>query len=374
MPDTINLATKYSNKIDETIINGALSAPSINNDYSFVDAKTVKVYSFDPVAMNNYTRSGSNRFGSPSELPDTTQTLTMTQDRAFTFTIDKGNKIDTPAGVREAAKALRRQIDLVIQPEIDRYRFTEIAKAAGHKFYASTLLTSSTAYAAFLEANQAIDDADIPTSGRVANVSPWFYNLIKQDDAFVKQGDLSQNMLIKGQVGELDGVAIVKVAPSRLPAGCLFEITHPLACVAPVKLEEYRIHQDPPGISGQLAEGRVYYDAFILNKKKDMISVYYGNTSASNALTLTAAAGTSATTSKITVAGNTGGGDLVYKGDFASAATAGNAIDIGDDVSGWTAFPSDGKVTTADGKYVAVAVKVDGKCVAGGVVAAVVGS
>lgn len=370
MPGTINLATKYASEIDEVIINGAQSAPSINNDYSFVDAQTVKVYSFDPVAMSNYTRSGSNRFGNPDELPDTTQTLTLSQDRAFTFTIDKGNKIDTPAGVRDAAKALRRQIDLVIQPEVDKYRFAVIADNAAHKFFASSGISASTAYEQFLAANQAIDDADVPTGGRICNASPKFINLLKQDDAFIKSGDMSQDMLIKGQVGEVDGVAIVKT--SRLPAGCLFEITHPLACVAPVKLEEYRIHQDPPGISGQLAEGRIYYDAFVLNKKKDMISVCYGETGAG--LTLTAAAGSSSTKSVVTVTGNTMGGELKYKGDFASAAAATGAIDFGDDASAWTAFPANGIVTTASGKYIAVAVVVDGKVVSGGTTAAVVGS
>ena len=367
----VNLATKYSAKVDEVIKNGALSQPSVNNDYDFIGVKTVKVYSFDPVEMNDYTRSGSNRYGTPEELPDTTQEMTLTQDRSFTFTIDKGNRIDTPQGVRNAAKALRRQIELVIQPEIDKYRFTTIAENASHKFFATSGISASTAYSMFLDANQAIDEADIPASGRIANVSPVFLKLLKQDDAFIKSGDLSQNMLIKGQVGELDGVAIIKVASSRLPAGCLFEITHAAATVGPVKLEEYKIHEDPPGISGQLCEGRVYYDAFVLNRKKDMISVYYGET---GSLTVTAAAGADSTHSVITVRGNTAGGKLVYKGDYASAATASAALDIGDSTTGWTEVPSTGIVTTASGKYIAVAVSVDDKVVSGGSVAAVVGA
>lgn len=366
----VNLAVKYSGKVDEVIKNGALSAPSVNNDYDFVGVKTVKVYSFDPVEMNDYTRSGSGRYGTPNELEDEVQELTMTQDRSFTFTIDKGNKIDTPDGVRAAAKALKRQIELVIQPELDKYRFTKIAENAENKFFATEGVTASNAYSLFLEANQALDEADLPASGRIANVSPTFYNFLKQDSSFIKSGDLSQNMLIRGQVGELDGIAIIKVASSRLPAGCLFEITHPAACVAPVKLEDYKIHEDPPGISGQLCEGRIYYDAFILNKKKEMISVYYGNT---GSLTVTAAAGADSTHSVITVTGNTAGGKLVYKGDYASAATASAALDTGDSTSGWTEVPSTGIVTTASGKYIAVAVSVDNKVVSGGSVAAVVG-
>lgn len=369
----VNLTVRFSGKVDEVINNGALSTPSINKDYSFIGAKSIKVYSFDTTPLNDYSRTGTSRYGTPEELQANLQELTMTQDKSFTFTIDKGNKLDTEPGVREAGKQLRRETDLVIIPELDRYRFTAIAVGAGHKFYATTAITTSTAYKAFLDANQAIDDSDVPASGRICNASPAFLNLIKQDSNFIKSGDLSQRTLFTGQVGEIDGVAIIKVPANRLPAGLLFEITHPMACTAPIKIDEYKLHQDPPGISGMLAEGRLYHDAFILNNKANMIAAYYGG--GEGALTLTAAAGSSSTTSKVTISGNTAGGTLVYKGDYASAATASAAVDIGDDVSSFTAFPSNGVVTTASGKYIAVAVK-DGsnKCVASGVVAAEVGS
>ena len=168
-------------------------------------------------------------------------------------------------------------------------------------------------------------------------------------------------------------MAIIKVPAKRLPAGLHFEITHPMACTAPVKINEYKLHTDPPGLSGMLAEGRVYHDAFILNNKARMIAAYYGG--GENTLKLTAAAGASSTKSVVTVTGNITGGTLVYKGDYASESTAGQAVDIGDDVSSFTAFPSDGVCTTASGKYIAVALKdKDNKCVASGVIAAVVGS
>ena len=369
---TVHLTTRFSNKVDEVINNGALSTPSVNKDYSFVGAQTVKVYSFTAVPINDYTRSGSNRYGTPGELEDTVQEMTMSQDKSFTFTIDKGNATDTEPGVREAGKQLRRETDLAIIPMLDKYRFTKIADGAGHIFIASTAITSSTAYEAFLKANEAIDESDVPSAGRICNASPAFLNLIKQDSNFIKSGDLSQRTLMNGQVGEIDGVAIIKVPSKRLPAGLLFEITHPLACTAPVKINEYKLHTDPPGISGMLAEGRVYHDAFILNNKKNMISAYYGG--GDDVIKLTAAAGASSTQSIVTLGGNYAGGTLVYKGDYASEATAKTGAAVGSNVSGWTAFPADGKVTTASGKYIAVAVKVDGKAVASGVVAAVVGS
>ena len=122
--------------------------------------------------------------------------------------------------------------------------------------------------------NALLDGDNVPTVGRVALVSGAYYKLLKQDNSFVKSGDLAQKELITGQVGEVDGVSIVKDA-GRLPGGVAFMIAHPSATTAPQKLNEYKVHQDPPGISGQLVEGRVVYDAFVLDQKTGGIGVRY---------------------------------------------------------------------------------------------------
>ena len=54
--------------------------------------------------------------------------------------------------------------------------------------------------------------------------------------------------------------------------------TDQMLLTAPVKLEEYRVHQTPPGISGNLVEGRVCYDAFVLENKAK--AIYYQETAA----------------------------------------------------------------------------------------------
>ena len=80
-------------------------------------------------------------------------------------------------------------------------------------------------------------------------------------------------MLITGQIGEVDGVAIVK-GGNRLPAGVDFIMTHPIATTYAMKLEEYKVHDDAPGISGSLVEGRIRYDAFVRKNKKNAIYVH----------------------------------------------------------------------------------------------------
>jgi len=155
----------------------------------------------------------------------------------------------------DAGKAVSRQLAEKVIPEYDTYVFGKLAEAAkaksGHS--ASGALTKSNAYEAFLTAQQVLGDACAPDAGRVCLCSYKFANLLKQDPAFMRYGDLSQNMILKGIMGECDGVKIVKVPASRLPEGCNFILTHPIACCAPKQLSEYKIHTDPVGISGWLA-------------------------------------------------------------------------------------------------------------------------
>ncbi len=261
----INLAEKYSTKIDEKFKLGAVTTPAVNNDYSFEGVKTVKVYSIPTTALGDYTRSGANRYGTPKELEDSLQELTLTRDRAFTFTIDKGN-LTEQLMLKEAGKALARQIDEQVVPEIDIYRLSKIAAGAGTTS-AAAAITEKNAYSALLDGQVALTDAKAPLGGRIAYVTPAFYKAIKLDSTFVKASDIAQDMLVKGQVGMVDGVAIIVVPSSYMPTNTDFIITHPVACCAPIKLAEYKIHDNPPGINGALVEGRIYYDAFILANK-----------------------------------------------------------------------------------------------------------
>lgn len=205
------------------------------------------MYSIPVVKAHNYSRSGSNRYGSPDELGNSTQTLTIRRDRGWTFTIDKLNKNQSMM-VEDAGKAVSRQMSLETIPEVDTYTFGEIAANAGHA--STTTATKSNAYELFLAAQEALGNANVPESGRVALCSYAFSGLLKQDPAFMRDCNTAQDMLIKGYLGEVDGTKIVRVPASRLPSGCQFILCHPIATVAPKILSEYKIHTDAPGISG----------------------------------------------------------------------------------------------------------------------------
>lgn len=265
----IDYAVKYSGKVDERFKVEAKSEPCINKDYDFVGAKTVKVYTVSTSAMGDYTRSGTSRYGTPAELDATTQEMVMSQDRSFTFTIDKMNEDET-MGALNAGKALARQIREVIIPEVDAYRFAKMATGAGKK--ATPLaLTKDNIYASIVAGSTWLDDKEVPFVGRYLVVTPATFALMKQSKDIVLDTEVGQEMRIRGVIATYDGMPVIQVPSSRMPVSTGFLIGHSVATTAPVKLAEYKVHEDAPGISGSLVEGRVYYDAFVLDNKKDAI-------------------------------------------------------------------------------------------------------
>ena len=267
----INLASKYSDKVVERFYTKSLTQKGLNTDYDWTGVKTVTVYSIPTVAMTDYTRSGLSRYGEPTELEDTKQDLTLSKDRSFTFTIDRGNN-DEQMNIKESGKALSRQINEVVTPEIDAYRLSVWAGATTTQTTGTaTTVTTANAYTLLLTANEKLDEAQVPQEGRICYATPKYINLLKQDPNFVKASDVAQNMLIKGQIGEVDGIPIVKVPTLRMPSKTPFILIKPSCSISPLKLEAYKIHKDPPGINGWLIEGRVIYDTFVFTTQGQAI-------------------------------------------------------------------------------------------------------
>ncbi|MCR5665088.1 MAG: N4-gp56 family major capsid protein [Oscillospiraceae bacterium] len=276
MAGGMNLAHRYLKQVDERFFQESQAMLALSRDYKFKGGKTFTVYSIPVVSMNDYSRNGDRRYGVPTDLSRSVQNLEVSRDRSFTFIIDKGDKLQSEL-VSDAGRALSRQIREVVVPEFDAYVFRKLADSATENGnYASSAIDKTNAYAAFLEGMERLGDNKVPCKGRVAFCSYRFANLLKQDPAFVKLGDASQEMLSRGVIGEVDGCRIVKVPSQHLPAGTAFLITHASAAVAPQQLEEYKIHDNPPGISGYLVEGRFIYDCFVLGEKSGAVYFHGG--------------------------------------------------------------------------------------------------
>lgn len=341
MAGFINLAKKYSKTVDERFHRESQAMMALNNDYEFTGVQTVNVYSIPVVAMQDYQRTGTNRYGTPNDLTRNVQSLTVRKDRSFTFIIDKGDKIQSEMA-SDAGKALSRQIREVCVPEFDTYVFKTLAAAATERgATASTNATKNNAYELFLNGMEYLGNRNVPDKGRVCFCSYKFANLLKQDSAFMKYGDKSQEMLVKGVIGEVDGCKIVKVPASRLPAGCAFIITHPVAATAPKQLEDYKIHDNPPGVSGWLVEGRLIYDCFVLNEKADAVYHHGSQAVLKDLIVITAASDAG----KSTILVNTAQEGV--KRYYMTAATAGalTGVEYGTAIttSAWTELTGNGK-------------------------------
>lgn len=271
----IQLATKFEPYVDEKFTAESKKSLLTNTDFDWTGAHTIKIYKVTTAQMNDYDRAGTggnnSRYGQIQGLDAVTEEMTLTKDRSFTFAIDKLDTDETRMKV-QAASALERQQREVVIPEVDKYVYNKMCTNAGTKPTALTL-TKDNIYTEIIKGNAALDNADVPETNRVIVVTPDVYLLIKQCKDIVMETDISNEMRIKGVIATIDGSSVIKVPAARLPLNFGFMIAHPCATVAPTKLEDYKIHQDPPGISGSLVEGRICYDAFVLDNKKK--AIYY---------------------------------------------------------------------------------------------------
>ncbi|MGN8875271.1 hypothetical protein [Pseudoflavonifractor sp. HCP28S3_F10] len=272
----VDLVTKFSPHVDEQFSTESRKALLTNQDFDWTGAHTIKVYKVTTAGMNDYGRKGPaegnwSRYGAVEALDATTEEFTLKKDRSFTFAIDK---LDTDETAQQlaAASALARQNREVVIPEVDAYTYGVMCAGAGNK-PAAVALTAENIYTEIIKASTVMDDAEVPETGRVLVVTPATYQLMKKCKDITMDTDVGNELRLKGVIAIVDGMNVQKIPANRLPAGFGFMVAHPCACVAPTKLEEYKVHQDPPGISGALVEGRICYDAFILDNK--VKAIYY---------------------------------------------------------------------------------------------------
>lgn len=271
----INLVTRFQPYVDEAFTAGSKASMLTNKDFDWSGAHTIKIHKVNTVPMSDYDRAGTgenaSRYGALGKVENTIEEMTLTKDRSFTFVIDTLDNDETD-GVLSAAAALGRQQREVIIPEVDTYVYNVMTANAGTKV-TSVTLTSNNLYDEIIQATETMDNNDVPDTGRILTVTPATYRLLKKCPDLDIDCDITADQKAKGVVGMIDGMDVVKLPAKRLPAKFGFMIAHPVATVAPTKLEEYRTHDNPPGISGKLVEGRIVYDAFVLDNKK--MAIYY---------------------------------------------------------------------------------------------------
>lgn len=268
---SINLASKYSSKLDQLFAKGSYTDQAVNQKYDFDGVRTINVYTVATTDLVDYDRTSTgDRFGGNNEVQDTVATYTLENDKAFKLVIDRGN-YEQQALAKKAGEVLRAQMDERVIPAIDADRIA--AGAAAAVATSQAVAAGADVYADFMKANAFLDEAKAPIANRFAFVTPQMYVAIKSKIvSTVNANAYNDKLLPRGFVGELDGVNIVVVPASYFPANTKCVIWHKDALLGAKQIIKTRIITDSELVDGTVLTGRFIFDSFALEAKKKAIA------------------------------------------------------------------------------------------------------
>lgn len=324
----------FDEKYKQGLLDGFNKASETNDmfshdlDMEFSGVNTVHVTSIKTEPLQDYDRSKEvgtgSRYGKTKEVGNEVQTFTMTQDKGLSLSIDKGNNKETMDKAK-VGKVMKAEREERIVPAMDKYRLDKWAKDAGIHEELAAAPTKSTIVSQIIELHNKMLDLGVPDQLQL-RVRRDFMPVLKLSSEWTALDSLGGKTLPKGTIGEFDNMAVKPMSTSRMPANVPFMITFKGALISPVKINDFKGHVDPPGLSGDLLEFRMMYDAFVLGKKANGVAVACLPGTVVKTPTITVADGkaTIASTNATTIYYTTNGSDPRYSVDakvYAGAVT-----------------------------------------------------
>ncbi len=278
---TVNLATKYESKMALAYTRESLLTGKTNTDYSWNGVNSINVLTPVTQALNDYTKQGVWRYGNPAELQDTKQNMAITLDKSFSITVDRGNN-DDQMNAKRAGEVVKAQVGEQVVPFFDAYALSTWAKNAGATSAIVAAVDKDTVLDMFIDAHKQFFNNNINVDGKTcyAFVTATTYAKLLRNPEFISVDKLGADVLSNGVVGKCMNFIVVETPDAYLSytvsgtaktAQALF--VDKKAVLAPTKLNELFIHNDVPGISGTLIEGRYRGDAFVLTAKNKGVLV-----------------------------------------------------------------------------------------------------
>lgn len=232
-----NLATNYEKQFDAQFAYASLLEDKYNKKFEFVGANKIEIYS-----------------------PITTK-LQLTQDKGFSNILNRGNFTDSM--MQKAAGAwLQEEIRNECTLTVEKYALSKWINS-GNFEKIDAAPTNETIVSALKPMFYDFDKEHVPYYGRYLYIRPDVLSMIKLSDEWQGADGLPE----KRVCGEFMGAKVVKVPTSYLPENCYASLISKEAVMLAKKISEFKTHIDPPGVSGWLMEGRIYYDAFVLAQK-----------------------------------------------------------------------------------------------------------
>ena len=280
-----NYAERFERQIQQQFARELTSsALDTNKQYSFIDAKTIKVSTITLTGYKNHQRDGTKNRGTVS---NNYQPMTLEHDRDIEFFVDEMD-VDETNQVLSAANitAVFNQEHAI--PELDAYRYSklysEYEKLGG--IPDKTDLTEQNILSVFDKMMEEMDEASVPQSGRVLYVTPKIYTMIKNAEKIQRVLDVTGGAAnVNRNVRSLDEVSIVTVPSDRMKTIYNFSngfvagngarqirmiLVHPSSVLAPVKVADVYLWnkgETPDSAFGYLYQNRMYTDLFIIKAK-----------------------------------------------------------------------------------------------------------
>lgn len=187
----------------------------VNRDYEGDiqnQGNSVKINAIGSITVSTYTKNTD--MSAPEELDDAGLTFVITQADSFNFQVDDIDRVQqSPKLMNEAmtkaAYALADKADIYVAGVMAAGVPTAnlIGSVGSPK---TDLGTAGNAYDYLVALNVLLDENNVPSTGRFANVPPWFYSLLKKDTRWTHGTALGDQILRTGVVGDVDGLTVVK--------------------------------------------------------------------------------------------------------------------------------------------------------------------
>lgn len=302
MPNSIALAQKCLPILDEVYKVNAKTSILDSTRVEFVNANTVKVFKTSMDGLGNYSRNNGFTKG---DVTGVWETMTLTQDRGRSFTVDAMDDEETfgLAFGTLAGEFIRTRV----VPEIDAYTFAKIAGATGIDAATAADITIGTTDVAALvdEAERSMNENEVPQEGRILFISENAYAGLR---AKITRTVMNDERGINREVLSYDGMPIIRVPQNRFYSAITmydgstsgqtaggyigtvstgykinFMVVHPSAICKVVKHVAPRIF--PPAVN-QSADAwqvdyRIYHDTFVYENKAKGVYLHRGATALS---------------------------------------------------------------------------------------------
>ena len=289
----VNYAESYERALAQAYPNvlnfGELYNVSNNQTYKFVDSKTIHIPSISVTGRKNVNRDAIDG-NFQRNVDNSFETKTLTFYREWSTSIDPADVLDTNMilTIQNATKVFNEEQKF---PEKDAYTISKIYAdwTAEGKQADKTALTVDNVLIVFDKLMEAMDEALVPSNGRLLYVTPAVKTLLKQ----ASQIGLSRNVqtganTINRVVDRLDEIKLISV-PSFLmktaynfttgfePSGSAKQINlflvHPSAILTPNKYAFVGMEAPAAGTKGDyIYYEKEYSDVFILNNRTGAIA------------------------------------------------------------------------------------------------------